>query len=139
MKYFGVNIQDIGIHLLRKGTASYVSSGSTCATPKVATNIRAEWSMGIIQDTYLRYEAAGDQYVVRVFCGLPLASPKFAILSCQVDFTMDECDEMVTTFFPTVPDKFYCKSRFFAASILYHSNLKNKTYFLHIHSSIVYF
>ena len=63
MKDFGVDIKDIGVHSIRKGVASYVSSGSTCAPPQVATNIRAGWSMGIIQDTYLRYEAARDQYV----------------------------------------------------------------------------
>jgi len=76
MKDFGVDIEDIGVHSTRKGAASYVSSGSTCAPPQVATNIRAGWSMGIIQDTYLRYEAAGDQYVGRVVSDLPLSSPK---------------------------------------------------------------
>ena len=78
LKDFGVQIEDIGIHSLRKGAASYVSSGSTCAPPQVATNIRAGWSMGIIQDTYLRYESAGDQYVGQVISGLPLSSPKFS-------------------------------------------------------------
>ena len=38
---FGVNVKDLGVHLLRKGAASYVSSGSTCGPPQVATNIRA--------------------------------------------------------------------------------------------------
>ena len=66
MKDFGVNIEDIGVHLLRKGVASYVLLGSTCSPPQVATNIKAGWLMGIIQDTYLRYEAAGDQYTGRV-------------------------------------------------------------------------
>ena len=45
---FGIKIEDIGVHSLRKGAASFVSSGSTCAPPQVATNIRAGWSMGII-------------------------------------------------------------------------------------------
>ncbi len=33
--------KDIGVHLLRKGAASYVTSGLTCAPPQVATDIRA--------------------------------------------------------------------------------------------------
>ena len=121
MKDFGVDIQDIWVHS-RKGASSYVSSGSTCAPPQVAPNIRARWSICIIQDTYLRYDTAGDHYVGRIVCGLPLSSPKFAILPCQVNCTMDECDEMVTTFFPTIPDTLRCLYRFFAAWILYHSN-----------------
>ena len=95
---FGIKIEDIGVHSLRKGAASFVSSGSTCAPPQVATNIRARWSMGIIQDTYLRYEAAGDQYVGRVVCGLPLSSPKFAVLPCQVDCSVEESNKMVEAF-----------------------------------------
>ena len=31
MKDVGVDIKDIGVHFIRKGSASYVSSGSTCA------------------------------------------------------------------------------------------------------------
>ena len=118
---FGIKIEDIGVHSLRKGAASFVSSGSTCAPPQVATNIRARWSMGIIQDTYLRYEAAGDQYVGRVVCGLPLSSPKFAVLPCQVDCSVEESNKMVEAVFPSIPGKLHCMARFFAASILYHS------------------
>ena len=75
---YGINVNDIGVHSIRKGAATYVSSGSTCAPPQVATNIRAGWTMGPIQDTYLRFESAGDQYVGRVVSGLPLSSSKFA-------------------------------------------------------------
>ena len=54
-------MKDLGVHSLQKGAASYVSSGSTCGPPQVATNIRAGWTMGQIQDTYLQFEAARDQ------------------------------------------------------------------------------
>ena len=60
MKDFGVNVETIVVRSLWKGATSYILSGSTCLTPQVATNIKAEWSMWIIQDTYLRYKAAGD-------------------------------------------------------------------------------
>ena len=124
---FGVDISEIGVHSLRKGAASYVSSGSTCSPPQVATNIRAGWSMGIIQDTYLRYEAAGDQYVGRVVSGLPLSSPKFAVLPCQVDCSVIESEDMIKTFFPTIPGNLHCMARFFCAAILFHSDFLIKT------------
>ena len=38
---FGVDIKDVGSHSIRKGAATYVSSGATCSPPQVATNIRA--------------------------------------------------------------------------------------------------
>ena len=63
-----------------KGAASYISSGYTCAPPQVATNIKAGWSRGIIQDTYLRNEATSDEYVGGGVDGLPICSPKFAVL-----------------------------------------------------------
>jgi hypothetical protein len=123
---FGIDIEDVGVHSLRKGATSYVSSGATGAPPQVAKKIRAGWSMGVIQDTYLRYEAARDQYAGRVVCGLPLTSPKFAILPCQIDCSMDGSEQIVSTFFPSVPGKLHCMARLFSASILYHSHyLKN--------------
>ena len=83
---FGCQIEDIGVHSIRKGAATYVSSGSTCAPPQVATNIRAGWTMGAIQDTYLRYESAGDQYVGRAVSGLPIHSAKFGVLPPEIEF-----------------------------------------------------
>ena len=82
--------------------------------------------MGIIQDTYLQYEAAGDQYVGRVVSGLPLSSPKFSVLPCQVDCSVDECNDMIGSLFPTMPGNLHCLCRFFAAAILYHSNYLRK-------------
>ena len=51
---FGVDVKDLGVHSLRKGTASYVISGSTCGPHQVAINIRVGWKMGQIQDTFLQ-------------------------------------------------------------------------------------
>ena len=39
-KDFGITVDNIGVHSIRKGAATYVSSGSTCAPPQVTTNIR---------------------------------------------------------------------------------------------------
>ena len=93
---FGVESKYIGSHSLRKGAAIFVSSGATCSPPQVATNIRAGWTMGIVQDTYLRYESAGDQYVGRVVSGLPLCSAKFSVLPPQFDCCVKHMDEITT-------------------------------------------
>ena len=118
-KHFGVEVQNIGVHSIRKGASSYVSGGSTCAPPQVATNIRAGWTMGGVQDTYLRYEAAGDQYVGRVVSGLPISSPKFAALPPQFDCCVKTADKIVQLFFPGLPNTLYCAGKYFAASIIY--------------------
>ena len=38
------------------------------------------WSLGGVQDRYIRYESAGDQYLGRVVAGLPLNGAVFALL-----------------------------------------------------------
>lgn len=77
--------------------------------------------MGVIQDTYLKYEAAGDQYVGRVVCGLPLCSAKFDVLPPQlVDCSLDESKELVKCIFSGIISHLYCACNFFAASLLFH-------------------
>ena len=66
--------------------------------------------MGAIRDTYLRYEATGDQYVGIVIAGLPIYSWKFTILPPQI---VDCC-------FPSLPEGLKYSARFLTASILYH-------------------
>ena len=61
--------------------------------------------------------------VCRVGCvGLPLSSPKFAVVPCQVDCGVEESNKMVKGFIPTISRNLHCISRFFAAAILYHTN-----------------
>ena len=77
--------------------------------------------MGAIQDTYLRYEAAGDQYVGRVVAGLPICSWKFAVLPPQiVDCDVKKVEEIVDCCFPSLPDGLKYSARFLSASLLYH-------------------
>ena len=120
---FGVEIKHLGVHSFRKGAATYVSSGSTCAPPQVATNLRAGWTMGGIQDTYLKYEGAGDQYVGRVVAGLPVCSAKFAVLPPQfVDCQVSVIDEMVKSCFSGMPSTLNSVCRFLTASLIFHFN-----------------
>ena len=77
--------------------------------------------MGAIQDTYIRYEAIGDQYNGRVLAGLPICSSKFAVLPPQiVDCDVDGCQEKNICCFPSLSEGLMYSARFLTASILYH-------------------
>jgi hypothetical protein len=76
----GMHADDFGTHSMRKWASTFVASGSTACPPSTAVHLRAGWTLGGVQDTYLRYEAAGDMYVGRTVCGLPLDRAEFATL-----------------------------------------------------------
>ena len=77
----GIDPNDIGVHSIRKGAATYVCSGTTSAPSIAAVCNRAGWTMGKVKDTYIRYEAAMDQYVGRMVSGLDINSFRFSISS----------------------------------------------------------
>ncbi|ETL32637.1 hypothetical protein L916_14808 [Phytophthora nicotianae] len=81
LKRRAVKPDEIGsTHSLRKGAATFASSGSTACPSSTTVNLRAGWSLGGVQNTYLRYEAAGDMHVGRTVTGLPTDSHTFACL-----------------------------------------------------------
>lgn len=71
---------DFGAHSLRKGAATYVTSGSTGGPSIVAVCQRAGWHMGNVLDRYLKFDGSGDAFVGRVLAGLPLNMVNFAEL-----------------------------------------------------------
>jgi integrase len=116
----GINPDDLGTHSLRKGAATYCSSGSTAAPSVQAINLRAGWAMGGVQDTYYRYERAGDQYVGRTVAGLPCDSENFSILGPH--FVDDNVAmEAVRLLFPRMPANLIRLGAFAAASFCYHA------------------
>ncbi|KAF1778740.1 hypothetical protein GQ600_27470 [Phytophthora cactorum] len=54
-----------------EGSATCVSSCSNGGPSAAAICIRAGWTLPGVQDTYIRYEAAGDRIVGRYVAGLP--------------------------------------------------------------------
>lgn len=98
----GLFAADIGSHSTRKGAASYVASGSTACPSHAAITLRAGWKMPGVQDTYVRYEAAGDMFVGRTVAGLPFNSHLFSVLSPHFLNTGDAATA-VTTCFPHFP------------------------------------
>ncbi|POM77572.1 LOW QUALITY PROTEIN: Hypothetical protein PHPALM_5026 [Phytophthora palmivora] len=76
----GLVASDIGTHSARKGSATFVSSCSNGGPSAAAICIRAGWTLPGVQDTYIRYESAGDRIVGRYVAGLPFDDTGFAML-----------------------------------------------------------
>ena len=117
----GYKIEDIGVHSIRKGAATYCCSGTTAAPHIAALCNRAGWTMGKVKDVYIRYGAAGDQHVGRVVAGLPVLNAKYA---CSPPFfrvvqdlnnqngeskisecSQEDVDYAISTIFPTFAEK----------------------------------
>jgi len=92
---------DIGTHSLRKGSSTHTTSGSTVGPNIIAVCQRAGWAYGDVLSRYLRYEGAGDQYVGRVVCGLPVDSASFATLPPHFDAALVPVAD-VLRFFPSM-------------------------------------
>ena len=126
----GQDVKYLGVHSICKGAATYASSGSTAGPSGAAMNLCVGWTLGQVQDTYIWYEAAGDQYVGRVLSGLPVNSYKFALLGpCFVlnsanDETLalsEQIRECVTScFLSSLPSNFYSIATHCLACCLYH-------------------
>ena len=76
----GLSVSDVATHSPRKGASSYVCGGTTMGPHIASVILRAGWSFGGVEDRYIRYERAGDQFVGRTVCGLDIMSSNFAIL-----------------------------------------------------------
>jgi hypothetical protein len=116
----GITPDDIGTHSMRKGASTYCSSGSTACPPSVAVHLRAGWSMGGVQDRYLRHDAAGDMFVGRKVSGLPILQPEFAALPPRFSSSDDEVQRAKSICFPGLPHGVEFVAEFALASLIYH-------------------
>ena len=117
----GLDPSEIASHSIRKGATGYAASGSTACPPITAVNIRGGWSLGGVQDTYMRYEAAGDMYVGRTVNGLPINSYKFAMLPPHfVGLEASFVRECLGIFFPGMPSHLFGIGEMAIASLVYH-------------------
>jgi hypothetical protein len=121
----GLFAADIGSHSTRKGAASYVASGSTACPSHAAITLRAGWKMPGVQDTYVRYEAAGDMFVGRTVAGLPFNSHLFSVLPPHFLNTGDAATA-VTTCFPHFPPNLARILEMSLASMVYHADFLHK-------------
>lgn len=111
VEQLGINIEDIGVHSIRKGAATYCCSGTTSAPHIAAVCNRAGWTMGKVKDTYIQYAEAGDQHVGRVVAGLPVLDKRYACTppyfrindeeeDSTATCTTDDVNNIANAFFP---------------------------------------
>ena len=97
LQKLGVQHGDIGNHSCRKGVGTMVSAGCTIAPPIILICIRCGWVMGEVKDKYLKYKAAGDQYVGRRDLGLNQLRKEFTVTTAYFDFFGEINDEVDPT------------------------------------------
>jgi hypothetical protein len=120
----GIDPDEIGVHSIWKGAATYACSGTTCSPSMGAVCNRDGWTMGKVKDTYMQYEAAQDQYVGRLVAGLNIHSFEFSVSppyfqpSLMVDNASVMNDVGIVFPFP-IETKHILVMRFCLASLIY--------------------
>lgn len=123
----GVDHSDIGVHSIRKGAATFVSSGTTAGVSFASLCNRCGWTMGT-QDRYLQYEAAGDQVVGRTVAALPASSHEFLVSPprllptgtlAEVEMLEGDIDNAILSVFPDFGTMNLLLGRFLLASLLF--------------------
>ena len=132
LKARGKQFNDYGSHSMRKRATSYYSNGTSQCPPIVAINLRGGWSMGTIQDTYMRYKSAGDMFVGRTACGLPPTSREFCILPTHFINNFDLVMDIIKECIPNATSTMTRVCMFVLASVVYHLDFL-KTHFESIH------
>lgn len=77
--------------------------------------------MGNVQDRYIRYTSAGDQYVGRTVVGLSVDRAEFGTLPPDV-VTKDrnKLNELLGIVFPNIPQRLRKVGKFWLASLVHH-------------------
>lgn len=84
--------------------------------------MRAGWTLGGVQDTYLRYEAAGDMHVGRTVSGLPSGTVDFATLPPFFQTRDENVQNAILVCFPRIPSSLTRIAEFCLASVVYHKD-----------------
>jgi hypothetical protein len=88
------------------------------------------WSLGGVQDRYIRFESTGDRYLGRVVAGLPLNGADFALLPPH--FIQNDDDVVCATVADMFPafkssSNLQDKLKLCLASLVYHSDYLRST------------
>ena len=126
LERLGLGPEDLGTHSMRKGAATFCSSGSTACPSSSAIHLRAGWTLGGVQDSYIRYEAAGDMYVGRTLSGLPQDKAEFAAVGPYFE-PCNVVDDTVRHVFPNLPGRLHKVGEHALASLVYHSDFVLET------------
>jgi hypothetical protein len=95
------SLDDIGLHSIRKGAASYLASLPGGPSP-AAICLRGGWPMGQIKDTYFHLMQSGDQFTGRCASLLNMFHKDFAASPVVFDSAIEESwlDATVQEVFP---------------------------------------
>lgn len=118
----GLKPEEIGAHSQRKGASSFAASGSTNGPSAIAICLRAGWTLGNVQDRYIRVESAGDMHTGRTVAGLPHDSGDFGTLPpfFVADADQSLIQSTLTLCFPQAPQSLTKVLEFCLASLVYH-------------------
>ena len=100
LERINVTAEDIASHSFRKGARSYCQGGTTGGPSTPSILLRGGWALEGIDKKYVRYEAAGDQFIGRIVAMLNINSPDFAVLPPHFDVLDDEVMQITNSCFP---------------------------------------
>jgi hypothetical protein len=86
----GLKPEYFGTHSICKGAITHAACGVTVSPPIASICIRANWKMSGVMNRYIRFEAAGDQYVGRSVSGRDRLSEDFAESCPYFEFSQYE-------------------------------------------------
>lgn len=75
-----IRLEHANAYGIRKGSATYATSGTTSPPPIPSIARRGEWSMGPVLDVYWHFSEPGDHYLGRILSGLDPSDPSFGTL-----------------------------------------------------------
>lgn len=117
----GNNPDNLGSHSARKGSSTLCTTGCTVCPPYISICLRAGWALPGVQNRYLHFQEAGDQYVGRTVTGLNPLSTDFAISPPYFDGDEQEITLYVDSLVPVgATNQMKALMKFFIASVLYH-------------------
>ena len=128
----GMNPDDIGVHSIRKGAATYVCNGTEGTVSFAAVCRRAGWTMGNVKDRYIHHDAAGDHVVGRCVAGLNLNSKDFCVSSPVFDTSVEkkdfqnDVDSAINSTFGDILPKYRPLARHLLASLIFHHDFHQK-------------
>ncbi|KAF1782382.1 hypothetical protein GQ600_22266 [Phytophthora cactorum] len=103
---------DYGSHSARKGYSTYVSGCCTGGPSSASVCLRAGWNLPGVQDTYVRYEAAGDRVVGRL---LPAYRTRHGFRN--IDTVDDNVRNGINICYPNAPERLKYIRTFMLASL----------------------
>jgi hypothetical protein len=131
------NLQGLGCHSIRKGAITFASNGTPESVPFGSIQVRARWNSsgpnGTLYRRYVRFEAAGDQFIGRILAGLPVQSSDFSAMPPR--FNRDFIDSprmkalIASTFGDLCSPSLIRISTYLLASLVFHHNWLQATLF----------